>query len=187
MKNLLILLVFLGMLSCDKSLTEKEKQEYTNKGNEISQATFKALNEKLTEQMKSGGPAQAIPFCNVAALPITQQLSEEYNVTIKRTSDKLRNQENKPSSRELEIINIYQELISNEQEISPIVELDNDNNKHYYAPIRLKVNCLACHGKVEEFISLKTDSIIKSLYPNDKAIGYNEGDLRGIWSIEFEE
>ncbi len=187
MKNLLFVLVFLGMLSCDNTLTEKEKQEYTNKGNEISQATFKALSEKLTEQMKLGGPAQAIPFCNVAAIPITQQLSEEFDVTIKRTSDKLRNQENKPSARELEIINTYHNLISEEREITPIVEVDNNNNKHYYAPIMLKVNCLACHGKVEKFVSLKTDSIIKSLYPNDQAIGYSEEDLRGIWSIEFKK
>lgn len=186
MKNLLIVLVFMGMVSCDNSLTEKEKQEYTNKGNEISQVTFKALSEKLTEQMKLGGPAQAIPFCNVEAMPLTQQLSDEFNVTIKRTSDKLRNQENKPAKRELEIINNYHKLISEKQEISPIVEVDSNNKKHYYAPITVKANCLACHGKIEEFVSIKTDSIIKSLYPNDKAIGYNEGDLRGIWSITFD-
>ncbi len=187
MKNLLILLVFLGMVSCGNSLTEKEKQEYINKGNDISQATFKALSEKLTEQMKLGGPAQALPFCNVEALPLTQQLSEKFNVFIKRTSDKLRNQENIPSERELEIINNYYKLISEKKEMTPIVEVDNNNNKHYYAPIILKANCLACHGKVEEFVSVKTDSIIKSLYPNDKAIGYNDGDLRGIWSIEFKK
>lgn len=186
MKNLLIVLVFMAMVACDNSFTEKDKQEYTKKGNEISQATFKALSEKLTEQMKMGGPAQAIPFCNVEALPLTRQLSEEFNATIKRTSDKLRNQENKPTKRELEIINNYHKLISEYQEISPIVEVDSDNKKHYYAPIILKANCLACHGKVEEFVSVKTDSIIKSLYPNDKALAYNEGDLRGIWSIAFE-
>lgn len=187
MRNLLIVLVFMGMVSCDNSLTEKERQEYTNKGNEISQATFKALSEKLTEQMKLGGPAQAIPFCNIEAMPLTQKISEQYNVTIKRTSDKLRNQKNKPSLRELEIIDNYHKLISNKQEITPIVELDNNNNKHYYAPIILKGNCLACHGKVDEFVSVKTDSIIKSLYPKDKAVGYSEGDLRGIWSIEFKK
>jgi len=186
MKNLLILLVFLGMVSCDNSLSEKEKQEYTNKGNEISQASFKALSEKLTEQMQLGGPAQAIPFCNVEAIPLTKQLSEEYKVTIKRTSDKLRNQENKPSERELEIINNYHKLISEKKEITPIVEMDSNNKRHYYAPIKLKANCLACHGKVDEFVSIKTDSIIKSLYPNDKAIGYSEDDLRGIWSITFD-
>ncbi len=187
MKNLLMLLVFFAMAACGTSLTEKEKQEYAKKGNEISQATFKALSEKLTEQMKLGGPAQAIPFCNVEAIPLTHQLSEEFNVTIKRTSDKLRNKENKPSSRELEIINNYHKLISEKQEIMPIVEIDSNHKKHYYAPIVLKANCLACHGKVEEFVSVKTDSIIKSLYPNDKATGYNEDDLRGIWSITFAE
>jgi len=186
MKNLLMVVVFLAMAACDNSLSEKEKQEYANKGNEISQASFKALSEKLTEQMKMGGPAKAIPFCNVEAMPLTKQLSEEFNVTIKRTSDKLRNQQNKPSEREQEIINYYHKLISEKKEITPIVEVDSNNNKHYYAPIKLKANCLACHGKVEEFVSVKTDSIIKSLYPNDKATGYNDGDLRGIWSITFE-
>jgi len=186
MKNLLIGLLFLATIACDNSLNDKEKQEYTNKGNDISQATFKALSEKLTEQMKLGGPAQAIPFCNVEAIPLTHQLSKEFNATIKRTSDKLRNQENNPTKRELEIINNYQQLISEKKEITPIVEVDSNNKKHYYAPIKLKANCLACHGKVEEFVSVKTDSIIKSVYPNDMATGYNEGDLRGIWSITFD-
>lgn len=186
MKNLLTVLVFMTILSCDNSLTDKEKHEYVNKGNEISQATFNALSEKLTEQMKLGGSAQAIPFCNVEAMPLTQQLSAKYNVAIKRTSNKLRNQKNKPTERELEIINNYHKLISDDKETSPIVEVDSNNNKHFYAPIIVKANCLACHGKVDEFVTMKTDSIIKSLYPNDKAVGYNEGDLRGIWSITFE-
>ena len=137
--------------------------------------------------MKLGGPAQAIPFCNVEAIPLTQRLSDKYEVTIKRTSDKLRNPANKPTERELKIINNYHRLISEKKEITPIVEVDSNNKKHFYAPIMMKANCLACHGKIEEFMAVKTDSIIKSLYPNDKAIGYNEGDLRGIWSITFEQ
>ncbi len=130
MKNLLIAMVFMALAACGNSITDKQKQEYATKGNEISQATFKALSEKLTEQMKLGGPAQAIPFCNVEALPLTQQLSDQYDVTIKRTSDKLRNPTNKPSLRELEIINNYHKLISEKKEITPIVEVDNNNNKH---------------------------------------------------------
>jgi hypothetical protein len=186
MKNLLIVLVFMAILSCDNSLTDKEKQEYSDKGKEISQATFNALSEKLMEQMKMGGTAKAIPFCNVEAIPLTQELSEKHNVTIKRTSDKLRNQKNKPTEREFKIIDSYQKLISEHKEITSIVEMDINNNKHFYAPINVKANCLVCHGKVGEFVTVKTDSIIKSLYPNDKAVGYNEGDLRGIWSITFE-
>ncbi|PKP13267.1 MAG: hypothetical protein CVU08_06270 [Bacteroidetes bacterium HGW-Bacteroidetes-3] len=187
MKNLLLILVFLAMISCSNSMTDKEKQEYTDIGNEISQASFKALSEKLTAQMKMGGTAQAIPFCNIEAMPLTQEMSEKYRVNIKRTSNKLRNQKNKPTERELEIINNYHKLISEKKGINPIVEINNNNNRHFYAPIVVKANCLVCHGKVGEFVTVKTDSIIKSLYPNDKAIGYNEGDLRGIWSIEFKK
>jgi len=187
MRNFYIFLIFIGFISCNNSLTPDEKQEYSDKGNEIAQASFKALSEKLIEQMKMGGPAQAIPFCNVEAMPLTHQLSEQYDVTIKRTSDKWRNPINKPSKRELEIINNYHKLISEKHEVTPIVEVDSNNNKHYYAPILLKANCLACHGKMDEFVSVKTDSIIKSLYPNDKAVGYIEGDLRGIWSITFKK
>ena len=180
-------MLFMAMVSCSNSLTVKEKQEYANKGKEVSQMSFKTLSEKLTEQMQMGGTAQAIPFCNIEAMPLTQQLSEKYNVTIKRTSDKLRNQKNKPTERELKIIESYQKLISEHKEIAPIVEMDSNNNKHFYAPITVKVNCLVCHGIVKEFVTVKTDSIIKSLYPNDKAVGYVEGELRGIWSITFKK
>lgn len=166
-------------------MTPEEKKEYSDNGKEIAQTSFNALSEKLTEQMKMGGTAKAIPFCNVEALPITQQLSKKYNVTIKRTSDKLRNQKNKPTERELKIIDSYHKLLSEHKEITPIVEVDNNNNKHFYAPIIVKANCLVCHGKIEEILTVKTDSIIKSLYPNDEAIGYSEGELRGIWSIVF--
>ena len=185
MKFFLAALIFMAIVSCNNALTDKEKQEYTDKGKEIAQASFNALSEKLTEQMKIGGPAQAIPFCNIEAMPITQQMSEKYNVTVKRTSDKVRNQENKPTERELEIIDSFNKLISSKQEIKPIVEIDSDNNKHFYAPIIAKANCLVCHGKVGELVTVKTDSIIKSLYPKDKATGYKEGDLRGVWSIAF--
>lgn len=63
MKNLLMVVVFLAMAACDNSLSEKEKQEYANKGNEISQASFKALSEKLTEQMKMGGQGNTVLQC----------------------------------------------------------------------------------------------------------------------------
>lgn len=187
MKNFFIFLIFIGFIACNHTLTPEEKQEYSDKGKEIAQVSFNALSEKLTEQMKTGGTDKAIPFCNVEALPITQQLSEKYNVTIKRTSDKLRNQKNKPTERELKIINDFNKLISNKQEIKAIVEIDSNNKKHFYAPIILKANCLVCHGKVGELVTVKTDSIIKSRYVNDQAIGYQEGDLRGIWSIAFKK
>ena len=184
-KKSLILGITVILVSCSSGFSEKEKQEYTLKGKEIAQATFKELSTNLMTQMKAGGPAQAIPFCNQQASPIAEELSKKYDVVIKRTSNKLRSCENDPSEREIEIIDTYQQLLLENKELKPIVEIDTDQKKHFYAPIKIKANCLVCHGKVNETMTVKTDSIIKSIYQFDIATGYNEGDLRGLWSITF--
>ena len=90
-----------------------------------------------------------------------------------------------PSKKELDILDEFHKMKIEGKQLTPIVELDAANKKHFYAPIIMKPNCLVCHGTINETVNIKTDSIIKSLYPNDKAIGYAEGDLRGIWSITF--
>ncbi len=185
LKTLSYLVVFLGIVSCSNSLSTKEKKEYVKKGKEVVQGAFKELSDQLTAHMKEGGLAQAIPFCNAQALPITLQLSEKFNVTIKRTSDKLRNPKNEPTERELEIMNKYENALADKKELKPIVEMDNNNNAQFYAPIIINEKCLVCHGKLKEQLSIKTDSLIKSFYPKDIAVGYEDGDLRGIWSITF--
>ncbi|WP_456378568.1 Tll0287-like domain-containing protein [Lutibacter sp.] len=185
LKKALIISVLLSVVACNNTLSTKEKQEYSKMGMEITKASFKELSSNLIQQMKIGGPSQAVPFCNVQAMPITYKMAEKFNVTIKRTSDKVRNSKNKASKRELEIIKEYSTLIKNNEALTPIVELDENNMKHYYAPIKLNAKCLACHGELGNKLSVKTDSLIKSLYPNDKAIGYKDGNLRGVWSITF--
>lgn len=187
LQRIFILILTFSFISCGNEFSEKEKAEYTAKGKEIAAASFKKLSEQLMAQMKEGGPAQAIPFCNMEAVPLVDELSKEYNAIIKRTSDQLRSCDNEPTDRELDIINEYQELLKANKPIAPIVELDKKGNKHFYAPIKISAKCLICHGEKGKTLTVKTDSIIKSLYPNDLAIGYKNGDLRGIWSITFNE
>lgn len=184
-KKYLLFLVIMSVFSCNESLSSKEEKELLKKGNEITQATFKELSGHLMQQMKLGGPEQAIPFCNIQAMPITSKMAKKYDVTIKRTSDKIRNIDNKATTRELEIIKKFQYDLQEKIEIKSMVEIDNNKEKHFYAPIIVNSKCLSCHGKLKEGLSIKTDSLVKSLYENDLAVGYKDGDLRGIWSITF--
>ena len=41
--------------------------------------------------------------------------------------------------------------------------------------------------KPNEQIQSETLATLKSLYPSDKAIGYDVNEVRGIWAINFEE
>ncbi len=179
----LILLIVLQVSCKSDSLSDKEIKVHTIKGKEIGQAVLTKLGGSLMQQMKSGGVKKALPFCNVAAIPLTKELSRTHNVTIKRTSHKLRNQNNKPNLEEESILKQYLASISKGEKIKPIVKKGQNGKVHFYAPMKLNNKCLACHGNV----SKQTDSIIKSLYPNDKATGFKDGDLRGILSVTFND
>ncbi len=186
MKKLLIVitsaLLFTG---CQKSLTDSEMQEYRETGVKIAKETYQKLSSTLTEKMKAGGIPEALQYCNTAALPLTQEMSEKYKVQIKRTALRTRNESNSPDDEELEILNYYQTRAEKNKELKALVQLDQKGNPHFYAPIILQKKCLSCHGSLDQEVSRKTDSIIKSYYPNDMALGFQENELRGIWSITF--
>lgn len=188
MKNIFSLIGIAIMLlsSCQKDLSEKDIKEYTKIGKEIALSTAEHLGGQLTKSMKEGGTASAIPFCNTMAMPLTEEMSDKYFTIIKRTSHKVRNEHNSPTKEETRILNTYKELIDANKQLKPIVEIDKSGSPHFYAPILLQQKCLSCHGEIGKNVTVKTDSIIKSIYPYDAATGFKEGDLRGIWSIAFE-
>ena len=51
--------------------------------------------------------------------------------------------------------------------------------------LNFTIQCLQCHGNVENQIEEETFKTIKVLYPNDQALGYDVNNVRGIWSITF--
>jgi len=182
MRSIVSLVVLTLLLSCsNNNLSDKEIATYTTKGKEIGKATMKKLGSNLMQQMKFGGVKQAIPFCNLSANPLTLEMAKKHNVNIKRVSHKLRNENNKPNEAEDAIIKQYLTSISKGEKTKPIVTKDKNKKIHFYAPIKMQKKCLACHGTV----SKQTDSIIKSIYPNDNALGFKEGDLRGVLSVTF--
>jgi hypothetical protein len=181
----LLSLSVLFFTSCEQGLSEKEKQEFTQKGKEIAQTTFKKLGGELMAQMKEGGIAKATPYCNSQASGLTEKIAKKYDVTIKRTTDKLRNTANKPNAEEQVFLDRFKEMMTQGTKPVPVVEKNNVGEIHFYAPILVQNKCLVCHGVLGESLTHQADSIIKKLYPSDQAIGYKEGDLRGIWSIRF--
>lgn len=189
MKNFIVLLSLTMFLfsSCKNGLSDKEKQNFTQKGKEIAQVTFKKLGGEVKAKMKEGGVAKAVPYCNAHANNLTEEIANKFNVSIKRTSEKLRNTDNKPTTEEQAFLESFKELLAQGSKPKPVVEKDQNGKPHFYAPIIVKKKCLACHGVLEETLKKESDSIIKHLYPKDKATGYKEGDLRGIWSIAFDE
>lgn len=167
-------------------LSEEEKAEYLSKGKEITAATFAALSSRLTKAIQESGPASAIEYCQLQALPVTDSLSKTFGATIKRTSDKLRNPANNPTKWEADVIDEYHLLLNKGEEPQPKV-FKVDEKVVFTAPIMVLPQCLACHGQPEQDIAPETLQKLAERYPNDAAKDFRAGELRGIWSVSFNQ
>lgn len=153
-------------------------------GMEIAQATQQQLGKNLVKAIGEGGPIFALDFCNVEAIPLTAQMEKEHNAVIKRVSDRNRNPDNAANKEEELYIKVFQNSLKEGREPAPVVIPKGEKNIFYY-PIVTNQMCLQCHGKPEE-MNPGVLQKIKELYPRDKALGYSENEVRGIWSIELD-
>ncbi len=185
---------FLTLANCSSdsssSLSPEEKQKYLQEGKAIAQASFGALSQELKTALKQGGVPHAVKYCNLQALSIMDSLSQAHQVVIKRVSRKPRNPVDAPDPLETEILEAYQQTIESGKEPKPRLAVIEGNGLQakqiqFNAPILVKPLCLNCHGKVGEQIKEKDYQLVKQLYPQDQAINYQVGDLRGMWSIRF--
>ncbi len=189
MKNTLIIAVaFLLLLSCSSEEKKAQKalmNQVTLAGDKVVAVSFESLSGHLKAAASEGGIENAIDYCNINALPLTDSLSRSFDVDIKRTSAQLRNPANSPDSLEAYMLDLYQQILKMKKPMVGKALLTKNNEVRYFAPIMVKAQCLNCHGTVGQQVSDSTYSLIQARYPADAATGYNEGQLRGLWSINF--
>ncbi|GGE07246.1 c-type heme family protein [Psychroflexus salis] len=161
-------------------------KDYTAIGMKYAKTTKAQLGKNLMGAIQNNGVLHALEFCNVQAMPITDSMAQVHQAQIKRVSDKNRNPLNAANSSELKHIKFFKSQIAEAKEPKPIIE-ENSSSINFYYPILTNDMCLKCHGKPNEDIAQKNYNKILKLYPNDKAIGYDINEVRGIWSIEFEK
>ena len=176
----------LGILACTVfSCTAKKQPEdlsaWKIKGDSVVTRSFDTLRNTLLRTIGEKGFAGAVGFCNEQAIPLTNTYSTE-GVSIKRTSDRLRNPANAPDSMEARILS---QLSSLKRKNLPLIDfvVPDDNGYHYFKPIVIQALCLNCHGARSAQIKPGTWDAIIQKYPADSAFNYKESDLRGIWHI----
>lgn len=199
MRNYLIVAAFLGgavwLQSCAEKKPKKVEKNvqyvsgadevtYLRLGKEIADTVGASLKANLQNAMKNGGPVNAVQFCNMEALPLTNKYSTKYGTEVKRVSDRNRNPKNVANEKELAVLEEFKRIRKAGEALSPKVAIDADGKKNFYAPIFTGGICLTCHGNPKN-MQPELVTAIDSLYPNDKAKGYAVDELRGIWSIKF--
>ncbi len=192
MKKLSLVLITAGfVLGCNQVSTVTVKPEEEKKikevGESVSIKLLKTLKGELISSMQQGGPNQAVEVCSKKALFLTNQIEKETGYSVKRTSFKYRNPVNAPDKYETEALKYFQEAASKGNLPKYYIQGINENGKIvyiYYKPLKVEGVCLTCHGD-PQLMDRNLVNKIKTLYPNDKAIGYKEGDFRGVVRVKI--
>lgn len=163
----------------------QENTEALQFGNMIRDTAFQVLRAALTSSIQEAGIAATIPFCQMNASPLLDQIRKTYQVRIDRITDKPRNPDHGVDEEEHEIMRDYQRQIIAGTNLEPVLQSAADNFITYYSPIRIQPLCLSCHGQIGSDVAAETAGVLKNLYPEDQAIGYELDDLRGMWRISW--
>jgi hypothetical protein len=91
-------------------------------GDEISTEAQQQLVSALQKAIEEKGVPGAIEFCNVQALPILQEVSTKYGVTVRRVSNKYRNPADQPNEEEKGILEAYEYNAENELPLDPSIQ-----------------------------------------------------------------
>jgi hypothetical protein len=145
------------------------------------QETQAVLGKNLIKALSTKGAAGAVEFCNTRALPLTDSAAGANGVIIRRLSDQPRNPMNEATGMFAKQIANYKSLVAQGNKPLPAY-LDVEGKEYHCFPIMMNAMCLKCHGTNE--IDTATQSKLNALYPNDKATGYSENQVRGIWVVE---
>ncbi len=133
------------------------------------------LMSQLTGAIESDGPQGAVGICSTIAPQLATQIGNEFDVSIGRTSHKLRNQSNVAPDWMQDVVDGLVE--------EPSVFAKADGSIAAAYPIRIAAACLLCHGDPDTILQDVQDQLIMH-YPEDQATGFGLGDLRGWFWIE---
>jgi len=181
-QNYFIIAVFaLLLFSCKQKIDNAIYAELTQKGNEITNIAQSVLLANVAQAMQTGGPVYAVEFCNLKASSIIDSLNRANNCEISRVSAKNRHPENNlKTEADKNLWTIFEAGLVTDT----LIEVNK--NLVYYKPIKTAMPaCLKCHGVTGSDIDSATSEKLQNLYPNDLATGYQLGDFRGLWKIEF--
>ena len=162
-------------------------QEIAKEGVKYIKMLGKALKANVKAKLKEDPSGiEAAKFCSQNAKKIAQEVMKNFpsNVKVRRVALKYRNPNNKPDNIDLEVLKKMEEGLKNQTLPKKPIVVDVNGTKRVYVPLIVEKACLKCHGDVNNMNSM-VKRIIKKHYPNDKAVGFKEGDLRGAVVAEI--
>jgi hypothetical protein len=155
---------------------------------QVSQAVPPRLLAVLQEEIARSGPEGAVQVCRDKAPALAREASARSGWTVRRVSLRERNPKAVPDDWERAALEDFDRRNAAKEpaaalERAAVVQDGGQTVQRYMRALPTGELCLSCHGSAER-ISPAVKARLAALYPNDRAVGYQLGDIRGAITLK---
>lgn len=157
-----------------------DKAALTADAKQAVMALGSTLKTQLQAAIQAGGPASAVEVCHHIAPATAASLSETHDLMLTRVSLRNRNPEmGVPNDWQTRVLQDFEARKAAGEGPDKLAYSEMvDGEYRFMKAIPTEAVCLNCHGAD---IQPDVQAQIDALYPEDRAVGFSEGDLRGAF------
>ena len=182
-----LLLASLPVLSSAAEVTPAPATDWIEHSRQLALQLGSELKGELGKAMAAGGPVAAISVCRERAPAIAARLSRESGATVGRTALRVRNPANAPDELQRTLLEQFSGELASGKFTPPLeaaFEMRRGElvERRYMRAIPTEPVCLTCHGKT---LTPELAAAIARDYPDDQATGFEQGQLRGAFTVAW--
>ena len=156
---------------------------YLEDARKLAAAVPANLLTVLTAELNRSGPAGAIEVCRDKAPEMARAASERSGWNVRRASLRNRNPKGVPDTWERAALERFDAqaaagVAAPTLETYQVVSENGRQMFRYAKALPTQSLCVQCHGPVDK-LSEPVKAKLRALYPNDRATGYEPGQIRG--------
>lgn len=169
------------------SLAHGADDPWVTEARSVAMAIPPKLLGMLTDAIATGGKDGAIAVCREKAPAMAKAASEQTGWKIRRVSQGNRNPLALPDAWEASVLADFDRRAAAGEDLSKlerhdVVTTDGVRQQRYLKALPTQQLCTSCHGKPEDLAPGVAEQL-RALYPNDRATGYQVGQIRGALAL----
>lgn len=164
-----------------------QEPAWTPEARKVATSVPPKLLAVLTAEIEKGGPAGAIAVCRDVAPTLAKAASDESGWNVRRVSLRNRNPKAVPDAWERAALEDFDRRAAAGEapatlEKAELVQNDGRAVRRYLRALPTQQLCLGCHGPVEQMQPAVVERL-RAVYPDDRATGYQPGQIRGAMTL----
>jgi len=166
------------------TMAQTAEEALMNEARTVATTLPPKLIVALQDEIKKSGAEGAIPVCKDMAPKMAGEISQQTGWKIKRVSLKPRNDARAiPDPWEKAALEDFDKRAAAGESPAKLEKGEKIGNEYRFVKaLPVQPLCVTCHGPVER-LSPAIKAALEQTYPNDRATGYSEGQIRGVISV----